>query len=513
VNQGAGAGAGGPQALGRLYRLLVDAVHEYAIIGLDAHGRIRIWNEGAERISGFSTDEALSRPLRFLYPEKEGRARAEQALGEALRAGRCIEEGWRLRKDGELFWASSVVTRLDGDSGEAAGFSVILRDLTERKRASWAFEESRQRYRSLFEKNPDAVFSIDTDGRFSSVNPAAERISGFSPDELHGTSFATLVAEDDLPRVQEHFAAALAGEPREFEVAILRKDGRRLELAVTAVPIVVHGEVVGVYAIAEDWTVQRRLEAERDLLLARESLARAEAESASQAKSTFLSIVSHELRTPLNVIGGYADLLHDGDAGPLGRRQLRAVERIRASSRQLTQLIDTILSYARMDPETEESRVEEVDLARLVREVVGLAEPLAVEKGLVVRTRIPRAEVPLRTDPIRLRQALLNLLSNAIRFTSIGEISIRMRVTADQAVIEVRDTGIGIAAEHLQQIFEPFWQVEHPLTRTLGGAGLGLSVTRRIAEMLGGDVEVESAPGEGSAFTLVLPLENPPPLP
>jgi PAS domain S-box-containing protein len=491
-----------------LYRLLVEGVGEYAIVALDPGGKVRIWNSGAERITGFSHSEAIGRALSFLYPDSSEEGGVEASVEEARLTGRSIQEGWRVRKDGGLFWASSVVTRLMDEQGQVRGYAAILRDLTDRKRASWAFEESRQRYRSLFEKNPDAVFSIDMDGRFSSANPAAERISGYSSEELLGISFAALISDDERAAVQEQFQAALGGVPQEIDTWILRKDGERVDLAMTVVPIVVHGEVVGVYGIAEDWTVRRRLEMEREVVLARESLARAQAESASQAKSTFLSIVSHELRTPLNVIGGYADLLLEGDAGRLSARQVRPLHRIRASADQLAQLIDTILSYTRMEPEAEELRLERVDLARLVREVVALAEPLAVEKGLSVRTRIPRSTVPLRIDSIKVRQALLNLLSNAIRFTEAGEIAILMRAGSERVEVEVRDTGIGIAGEHLEQIFEPFWQVEHPLTRTIGGAGLGLSVTRRIAEQLGGSVGVESDPGRGSAFTLILPVED-----
>jgi PAS domain S-box-containing protein len=226
---------------------------------------------------------------------------------------------------------------------------------------------------------------------------------------------------------------------------------------------------------------------------------------ANQAKSDFLAVMSHELRTPLTAIMGYAELIADGLSGPVTELQHNQIKRIDASAQHLLHLIEQILSFARVEAGREEVRIESCDARVIAEEVAMLVHPTATKKGLRLIVHAPTPTVPFRTDPGKLRQILINLLSNAVKFTERGEVGISLDREAGEIILRVWDTGIGVAPEHLDRIFDPFWQVEQPRTRRSGGTGLGLSVTRHLARLLGGDVYVTSQLGEGSRFTVRLP--------
>jgi len=227
---------------------------------------------------------------------------------------------------------------------------------------------------------------------------------------------------------------------------------------------------------------------------------------ASQAKSAFLATMSHELRTPLNAIIGYESLLQEGISGSLNEKQVAQLTRIRASADHLLGLIDEILTFSRLDAGKEVVQKEEVELRPIIVEAITMVTPLAQEKGLRLEDRTEDARI--FTDSKKVRQILLNLFSNAIKFSDDGKITIRSRLDGDMVAITVDDPGIGIAPQNLDSIFEPFWQVEQRSTRRAGGTGLGLSVSRSLARLLGGDVRVESVPDRGSTFTLTLPADH-----
>ena len=235
--------------------------------------------------------------------------------------------------------------------------------------------------------------------------------------------------------------------------------------------------------------------------------ARAEAESANGAKSDFLAVMSHELRTPLSAIMGYQELLADGITGPINDQQAQQLGRIKASARHLLSLIDEILTFTRLDAGKETLDIERLDLRSLLEQSAELIEPLAHVKHLEVKVVGPVAETMVETDATKVRQMLVNLLSNAVKFTDEGQITLTGERCGDQLCLTVCDTGIGIAQDQQQRIFEPFWQVEQSATRRATGTGLGLTVTRRLANLLGGDVTVTSTPGSGATFTIMLPID------
>ena len=236
--------------------------------------------------------------------------------------------------------------------------------------------------------------------------------------------------------------------------------------------------------------------------------ARAEAESANGAKSDFLAIMSHELRTPLSAIMGYQELLADGITGPINEQQSQQLARIKASARHLLSLIDEILTFTRIDAGREEVSLERASLSTILEPAAEIVEPLARARGLHIEVMLPPNPVTVETDPVKVRQMIVNLLSNAVKFTDRGRIILSGDQHGDQLLITVEDTGIGISSEHFERIFEPFWQVEQKATRRAGGTGLGLTVTRRLALLLGGDVSVKSTPSEGTTFTICLPLRG-----
>ena len=237
--------------------------------------------------------------------------------------------------------------------------------------------------------------------------------------------------------------------------------------------------------------------------------ARAEAERANNSKTDFLAVMSHELRTPLTAIMGYEELLSDGITGPVTELQRQQLGRINASARHLLGLIDEILTFARVDIGRERVRWESMSVNQTLADAASLVEPMAEAKKLNLVVQLLDEDQSIQTDGTKLRQMLVNLLSNGIKFTDAGEVQLGCSVEDGMLQIRIADTGVGIAAENVEYVFEPFWQAEQTATRKTGGTGLGLSVTRKLARLLGGDVTVASRMGAGSTFLLTLPMKAP----
>ncbi|HEY1952298.1 MAG TPA: CHASE3 domain-containing protein [Gemmatimonadaceae bacterium] len=309
------------------------------------------------------------------------------------------------------------------------------------------------------------------------------------------------------PDISDAMLVASARDPE--HLALMRELQIRSALIV---PMIARGRTLGALTLIS--TEIGRRYGEQDQLLALELATRAAiaidnaqlyrgALAASEAKSAFLATISHELRTPLNAIIGYASLLEEGIEGALSQAQAAQLGRIRISASHLLGLIDEVLTFSRVDAGKEVVQRSHVNVREIVAEAAAMVAHSAGEKGLELRVDTP--DIRMTTDAGKLRQILLNLLSNAIKFSDKGEIAVTAREEDGEVAITVADQGIGIAPDNLDRVFDPFWQVEQRSTRRVGGTGLGLSVSRSLARLLGGDVTVESSLGKGSAFTLTLP--------
>ncbi|HSJ09424.1 MAG TPA: ATP-binding protein [Longimicrobiales bacterium] len=291
------------------------------------------------------------------------------------------------------------------------------------------------------------------------------------------------------------------------EVALLREGEIELEYRIGTPPrwITMRGRVIAeggvpqrVVGVAVDTTERKAAELERERLLE-------ETRDASEAKSHFISVISHEFRTPLTAIIGYTDLLSTGVSGPLSPAQLRQLDRVRASAWHLTQMVDEILTFSRLEAGHDSLNLEPVDATSLARETAALVAPGASVKGLALACELPDEAVVVRSDSGKLRQVLLNLLAKAVKFTEHGGVTLRLRRVDDRLVIAVQDTGVGIAPEHIERVFERFWQAGGSQRHNVSGAGLGLTVSRHLVEMLGGRLEVESSVGTGTTFSFSIP--------
>jgi len=267
------------------------------------------------------------------------------------------------------------------------------------------------------------------------------------------------------------------------------------------------GELLVLEREAHEASERARVEAE--IAMTQAEAARAEAESANGAKSDFLAVMSHELRTPLAAIMGYQELLADGITGPVTEAQAQQLGRIKVSARHLLSLIDEILTFTRLDAGRETVIPETIDLDDALRDAAEIVEPLATAKKLELKIISAGPGSMVESDSTKIRQILVNLLSNAVKFTETGSVTAEANLLGREFLLKVTDTGIGIQPENLHRIFDPFWQVEQKATRRATGTGLGLTVTKRLANLLGGDVDVTSMPGQGTTFTVRLPVKVP----
>ncbi|SDF36347.1 PAS domain S-box-containing protein [Fontibacillus panacisegetis] len=544
--------------------------------------------------------------------------------------GHVSKMTYRIRhKDGRYIWfESSARYKFLDNSDEPGEIIAISRDVNERKESERRLQESQQRYRSLFEFNPASVYSVDLEGKYTSLNSNLESLLGYSREELLGRKHLEMIDPEDLHQMVVHFEMAKQGKSQNFETTVICKGGSRLEMTVTNVPIVVDGQVVGVYGIISDITERKRyveqieklsylhslilgsvsegiygldshgrtvfcnqaaatmlgygisdligdsshhlfhhtkidgsaypleecpiiltvedgiprsmqedvfwrrdgssflveysvnpmiekneligavvvfndITGEREIMRAKES-----AERADQAKSEFLAMMSHEIRTPMNGIIGMIDLLLDTE---LDEDQRYYAEVISSSSNALLSILNEVLDFSKIEAGKMALEYENFNLESCLTGAVDLFLPEAAKKSIQLQYEIAN-DVPsfITSDPSRLRQVLVNLIGNALKFTDEGSIQVQVKqLTAynEQSSlleISITDTGIGIPADKLHQLFQSFSQVHPIMNRKYGGTGLGLSICKKIVEMMGGFIAVESTEGVGSTFRFTL---------
>jgi PAS domain S-box-containing protein len=520
----------------RFQARLLDAVGE-AVMATDLNGRISYWNAAAEKLYGWTAEEVLGRDVLEVTPTSMSRDQAQEAMDQLGRGESWMGEFMVRDRDGRDFpvlVSDSPILNADGQMIGVIGTSM---DITEQRR-----REERQRF--MAEASRVLASTLDYSTTLNSVATlAVPHLGDWCLVHVRETEADPLVP---VARVVPDHALANAdvlerlltgnGHPMQAvlggDVALTAPgepgrdtlpEDRLREAGVTAllaVPLRARGIARGVMTFVS--TEPGRRYDPADVALAEELGRRAgmaidnarlyrDAEEGNRAKADFLAVVSHELRTPLNAITGYADLLAGGIVGELSDAQQHHVERIKVGAGHLAHLIDEILAYARVESGRETVSLETADIAQVARDATVVVEPDAREKGLSVETDIPAQGPSLRTDPGKIRQILVNLLANAIKYTESGSVRLTVRPSGSGVEIRISDTGIGIPPDALERIFTPFWQAESPNTRSVGGTGLGLTVSRRLTELLDGTIEVESEVDVGSTFTVTVPDLSPDP--
>jgi ammonium transporter len=365
------------------------------------------------------------------------------------------------------------------------------------------------RLRALIDNMPAHVYLRDLKGRFILVNRQYEDFWGLANDEIHGKTLgeASAMTAIDAPvevnrRIDQDVLAA--GEPRQREWVVVRK-GKEHVLADVRFPVRdSRGEIVAIAGIDIDVTAQKRAEAELADLVRRMEMARDAAIEAGSAKTRFLTSMSHELRTPMNAIIGFTRLV-SRNADGLPQKQVDNLSKILISAQHLLSLIDEILDLARIEAGETQVHMAELNVAEVLHEVVASLDPLVARPQVRLLVDPAPDLPPIVTDRDKLRQILLNLVSNAIKYTDEGWINVRTNSAGGRLRVVVSDTGVGISPEDLRRIFEEFYRADSKAAWTRGGTGLGLTISRRLARRLGGDITVQSRVGVGSTFTLELP--------
>jgi PAS domain S-box-containing protein len=511
---------------------LIDRIEDYAIFRLDVGGHVLTWNQGAQKIKGYTAAEILgSHFSRFYLPQDLETRKPERELEIATRDGRVEDEGWRVRKDGTTFWANVVITALRDDQGVLKGFAKVTRDLSVRMAAEESLRRSEERFRLLVEAVSDyAIYMLDPSGLVTTWNAGAQKVKGYRADEIIGRNFSSFFRPEDVRagKPEKELEIALRDGRFEEEGYRVRKDGRWFWANVVVTPMRDEaGALLGFAKVTRDLT--QRIEAERTAReLVREQAARTaaqeaehrirdsaraareaaqRAEEANRVKDEFLATVSHELRTPLNAIVGWAALLRARSTDPSLARGLEVIHR---NAFAQSKIIDDILDVSRIITGKLRLDLAPVDLVSIVRAAIEVVLPSVTAKGITLSFVPPDEDFTITADPERLQQVAWNLLSNAVKFSgSGGLVIISLTHSADHYELSVRDTGNGIDPAFLPFVFDRFKQADSSVTRRVGGLGLGLAIVRHLVELHGGEVRAESPGlGQGATFTIRLPVQR-----
>jgi PAS domain S-box-containing protein len=500
-------GVGMAYALFR-HRLLDIAplAHDVVIAGmkdgmivLDANRRIVDINPAATGLlAPTAGDKLIGRPIREVlsqWPHLIQHYRAVQEAEDEITLG----EGETQR------WYELTLSTLRDENQLILGQAITIRDITLRKRAEILLQENETRFRQIVEQANDLIYQVDTRGCITYANPAVLRVLGYEEKDVLGKHYLDLAVPEMRHRIKRTYEHQfLSRTPSTYhEFPALATDGREIWLGQNVQLIFDGDRVVGFQVLARDITAVKQAQ---DAL----RLARDQALEASRAKSLLLSKVSHELRTPLGGILGYGELLRDDTFGALTEGQKKAVLQVIESANYLTNMVNELLDEAQLSANTTTLQEKPFSPAALLQQTVAGLETLAAKKGLQLRTEVEDS-IPAEIvgDERRLRQIMINLLGNAIKFTRAGSVSVRLlRPTPEHWSIQVQDTGIGIPREAQAYIFEPFRQVSSIITRDNRGVGLGLSITKQLVDLMGGRISLESEPGKGSTFTIFLPIHR-----
>jgi PAS domain S-box-containing protein len=496
----------------------------------DGEGRFLRWNKNFETVSGYSAEEiATMHPLDF-FSEKD-KPMLQARIGEVFERGESSVEAAFMSKDGTLkphFFTGRKVRFNGMDCLVGVGI-----DITDRKQAESRLAESEQKYRELVELANSIILRWDAEGRITFLNEYGQKFFGYTLEEIIGRQVIdTLVPDTDSEgRDLKSLMQQICANPKAFEHNInenVKRDGELAWVAWTNKFVSDEdGNILEILSIGSDITEQREAELaiqELNATLEQRVIERTEelktalvrAEAADKIKSAFLATMSHEFRTPLNSIIGFTGIILQGLTGPLNEEQTKQLNMVRGSARHLLELINDVLDISKIEAGQLEVHPQPFDLKESLERVVASVRPMAEKKGLTLSISMAEDIGDMVSDRRRLEQILLNLVNNAIKFTEKGGIHLSVdrttmrdeeRGEAQPAVkFCVKDTGMGIKPEELGALFQAFHQIDSGLTRQYEGTGLGLAICRRLANLLGGDVNATSEWGKGSEFTVILPL-------
>jgi PAS domain S-box-containing protein len=481
----------------------------------DQDGKFLRWNKNFEAITGYSAEEIQGmHPLDF-FQAGEQRLLADK-IEQVFHQGQTTVEAAFLFKDGRTrpYHFTGLKTRLDGIDC-LVGWGI---DISERRQAQDAVLASEARYRALFEYAPDGIVIADHESNYIDANPSICQMLGYSRQEMVCLGAADIVVFDEPRQIGAALDVIRSKADYHREWLFRRKDGSIFpaEVRATMMP---DGNLLGMIRDITD-----RKETELALRELNETLetkvverteelraALVRAEAADRVKSAFLATMSHELRTPLNSIIGFTGIILQGLAGPLTPEQTKQLGMVKSSSRHLLELINDVLDLSKIEAEQLEVRSDPFDLKASIERVVASVRPQVENKGLTLTANISADLGQMVSDRRRVEQILLNLISNAVKFTERGTVTVDAEIVEDngsQLSLRVSDTGIGIKAEDLATLFRPFRQLDTGLSRQHEGTGLGLVICSRLATLLGGGISVTSQWSQGSQFTIVLPLRK-----
>ncbi|HEX2552195.1 MAG TPA: PAS domain S-box protein [Microvirga sp.] len=484
------------------FRLLVQGVTDYAIYMLDPQGYVSSWNRGAQRFKGYTEDEIIGEHFsRFYTDEDRATELPRRALETALREGRFEHEGWRVRKDGTRMWASVVIDPIHDDDGRLIGFAKVTRDITDRKRAQEALRLSEERFRLLVQGVTDyAIYMLDPQGYVSNWNSGAQRIKGYTEDEIVGQHFSRFYTPEDLEAGLPALALETAAREGRFEREgwRLRKDGTRFWANVIIDPIRDdQGTLIGFAKVTRDITERREAEAALEL-------ARAEAHQSQKlaAVAQLASGIAHDFNNLLTVVMGNLDLLKRARED----RRPRLIDNALHAVEEARKLTSKLLAFSRRQPLFPEA----IDLNGMI---AGMDDMLTQSLRGDIRLELDLGQElwPVAIDRSQFQVALINLAVNARDAMPKGGV-FRIRTGngafrdsgAPAVAVSVSDTGTGIAPEVIDKIFEPFFT-----TKEVGkGTGLGLAQVHGFAEQSGGSVAIDSNLGQGTTITLYLPKSD-----
>jgi PAS domain S-box-containing protein len=477
-----------------------------AIVVSDQEGRVTFMNPLAEKFTGWNKSEALTQHLTDVFqtksepsPKTEGPV---EKSTKAVEAAGFLDHSILIGRDGSEWPIDSSAAPIVGAGGLTTGTVLVFHDIRDRRTVDRELEFSEVRYRRLFESAHDGILILDAaNGKVLDVNPFMGRLLGYPRRHFLGKELWEIGVFKDVESSKVAMKVLQkSGHIRYEDHPLQHSDGRHIPVEF----------VSNVYREGRRSVIQCNIRdiTERKHLAEQLTHAREDAEAASRSKSEFLANMSHEIRTPMSAIVGFADMLLDKT--PEECSEIGCVQIIRRNSLHLLELVNDILDLSKVEAGQMEVERIAFDLPALLSEVISLMRPRATEKGLEFGVTF-EGPIPMliQSDAFRLRQILINLLGNALKFTESGQILVRVTEEASGGPnimlrVAVIDTGIGMTSELVERLFRPFLQGDASITRKFGGTGLGLTISRQLAKLLGGDVTVTSQPGTGSTFTLTI---------